>query len=205
MCMETIELPTRVSDKFFHAFCPNPMVMYDLGALYDEFNTRFFHGELPELVKTVKVVKGNEVVSYGRVKWDGRLRSKTLGTYSCASVPGKGVIRIARRIASNPSEVKGVLLHEMLHQYLDLKGLDDGIKGHGPNFMSFAKSINSVCRQLGTNYRVDFYDQEITDEQATFSCDLVKDVVFTTSDLDVALQVKKVMNSAFDSKFDYHQ
>lgn len=203
--METIELPTRVSDKFFRAFCPNPTVMYDLGAIYDEFNSRFFRGELPELTKTIKVVKGEEIVSYGRLKWDGRLRSKTLGTYTCASVPGKGVIRIARRIAPNPSEVKSVLLHEMLHQYLDLKGLDDGIKGHGPNFMSFAKSINEVCRRVGVPYRVEFYDVEITKEEASFSCDLLKDEVFTTSDLDIALQFKKILNTAFDSQFNYAQ
>lgn len=203
--METIELPTRVSDKFFRAFCPNPTVIYDLGSLYDEFNSRFFHGELPNLVKTVKVVKGEEVVSYGRLKWDGRLKNRTLGTYTPARIKGQGVIRLSRNIASDPVQVKSTLLHEMLHLYLDLKDLDDGIKGHGSHFMAEAKSINTACEGLGVSYRINFHDNEITQEEASFSCDLLKEQVFRTSDLDIALQVKKVLNSALNSDFNYNQ
>lgn len=207
--MESIELPTQVSDSFFRAFCSDPTTLYNLGELYDEFNARFFDNQLPELVKTVKLVKGVEVTSYDRVKWDGRLGKKTLGTYTTARRPGYGIVRLSRNIASEPIQVRGTLLHELLHAYLDLKGLDEGveagIKGHGKNFVSHAKKINEICSSLGVKYRVNFFDEEITEEEASFSCDLLKDTVFRTSDLDIALQVKKVLNSALDSKFDYIQ
>ena len=98
--------------------------MYDLGELYAEFNAKYFNGELPVLPFESKVDKNGEVRHrYGTLKWDGRLGKSTLGTYK------RGTICLNRSIASDPNKTRSVLLHEMLHKYLDFKGLDDGPVG----------------------------------------------------------------------------
>lgn len=196
--MQTQELPTTVSDRFFRAFCPKPEVMYDLEALYNLYNSEFFNGELPELVKVVKKVKGQEVVSFSRLKWDGRLRSRTHGTYTPSSRLGYGVIRLSRKMASDPIQVKSTLVHEMLHQWLDLKSLDDGTKGHGANFIAHAKRINILCQENGLKIRVNFYDKAVLAETPHFQCSVIGETIYTVKDLDIARSIERVINSAFD-------
>jgi hypothetical protein len=198
--METQALPTRVSDRFFRAFCPDPTVIYDLEKLYNEYNTKFFNGDLPELVRVIKKVKGGEITSYSRLKWDGRLRSRTYGTYSSGSRSGFGVIRLSRSIAKDPVLTKSTLLHEMLHQWLDLKGLDDGIRGHGEQFIRFAKQINLVCLTEGNQIRIWFYDRAITQDTPEFHCELIGETIYSVKDLDITRSLDRVLNSAFDGK-----
>jgi hypothetical protein len=196
--METQELSTKISDSFFRYFCPDPTVMYDLGELYGSFNSQFFNGDLSELVPVTKKVEGREVIVYSRLKWDGRLKSRTYGTYTPSSTPGKGVIRLARFMAGDPVQVKSTLLHEMLHQWLDLKGLDDGVKGHGPRFIRFSRQINLFCQEKDLPFRVNFYGQEIVKETPEFQCSAIGETIYTVKDLDIARSVEKVINAAFD-------
>lgn len=196
--MEIQELSTKVSERFFRAFCPNPTVIYDLGELYNRYNAKFFNGELPELVSIVKKVKGEEVVTYTHLKWDGRLRSRTYGTYTPSPQAGHGTIRLGRFMAGDPIQVKSTLVHEMLHQWLDLKGLDDGIKGHGEQFILHARRINLVCQEENLPIRVNFYDQEILKETPEFQCSAIGETIYTVKDLDIARSVEKLISAAFD-------
>lgn len=196
--MQTQELSTKISDRFFRAFCPKPEVIYDLEALYNLYNSEFFDGELPDLVKVVKKVKGQEVVSFSRLKWDGRLRSRTYGTYTTGSRSGFGIIRLSRNMASDPIQTKSTLVHEMLHQWLDLKGLDDGVKGHGENFILHAKRINVLCEENGWKIRVNFYDKAVLAETPHFQCSVIGETIYSVKDLDIARSLERVINSAFD-------
>lgn len=203
--MKPQNLPTTVSDRFFRSFCPDPTVIYDLAALYNSYNSRFFSGDLPELKRVVKKVKGKEVVCYPDLKWDGRLRSKTYGTYTPAPRPGNGKIRLSRSIASKPVKLKSTLVHEMLHKWLDLKGLDDGVKGHGPEFIRFAKQINLTCQADGIPIRVNFFGKPITKEAALFQCGFIGSTVYSVEDLDIARSLEGAVEFAFDGngKFSY--
>jgi hypothetical protein len=196
--MEILELPTKVSDRFFRAFGPKPEAMYDLETLYNNYNDLFFDGELPELVKVVKKVKGQEVVSFSRLKWDGRLRSRTYGTYTASSRRGYGVIRLARNIAGSPVQMKSTLVHEMLHQWLDLNGQDDGVSGHGKNFILHAKRINESCEGMGWKTRVNFFDKAIFSETPHFECGLIGKTIYSVKDLDIARTAEHIIHSAFD-------
>jgi hypothetical protein len=196
--MEIQELSTKVSERFFRTFCPDPTVMYDLGSLYNEYNAKFFNGELPELVPVVRRVKGEEILTYTRLKWDGRLRSRTYGTYTSSPKAGYGTIRLGRFMAGDPVQVKSTLAHEMLHQWLDLKGLDDGVKGHGEQFILHARRINLVCQEENSPIRVNFYDQEILKETPEFQCSGIGETIYTVKDLDIARSVEKLISAAFD-------
>lgn len=196
--MEITELPVKVSNKFFRAFCPDPTAMYDLGSLYNEYNAKFFNGDLPELTRVVKKVKGVEIVSYSQLKWDGRLRSRTYGTYTSSARPGNGVIRLSRFVAEDPIKAKSTLLHEMLHKWLDLKGLDDGIKGHGEQFIKFARQINLTCQAEDIKVRVDFYNKEVVLETPEFQCGVIGETIYSVKDLDIVRTLEKVINSAFN-------
>ncbi len=203
--MINTELKTTLSTSFFRRFCPDPTVMYDLGDLYAELNAKFFNGQLPVLAETVRTVNGVERKTYPSLKWDGRLGRRTLGVYTPASKRGNGKIRLARRIAEDPAKTRSVLLHEMLHKFLDLHSLDDGIAGHGPNFISEAKAINGHCTEWGVNYRIHFYDEEITREDPVFYSDVLKMEIDCRKDLDFARKVQSVIRAAFDTNYEYHQ
>lgn len=172
--------------------------MYDLGAIYNSFNAKFFNGDLPELIRTVKKVKGVEIVGYSRLKWDGRLRTRTYGTYTTEARPGYGTIRLARFMAGDPFRVKSTLLHEMLHQWLDLKDLDDGIRGHGEQFIKKARQINLICQAENFPIRVEFYNKEIVLETPEFNCDVIGETLYSVKDLDIARSVEKLISAAFD-------
>lgn len=201
-----MELNTTLSTSFFTHFCPNPTVMYELGDLYAELNAKFFNGELPLLpCKTVTDKNGEIRNVYGTLKWDGRIGRRTLGTYKATARRGHGSIRLARSIASDPAKTRSVLLHEMLHKYLDLKGLDDGILGHGENFVTEAKRINEQCQEVGVNYRIHFYDQEITEEQPFVVSEMTREEIYCSKDLDIARNMQALVRAAFDRKFEYFQ
>ncbi len=201
-----MELKSTLSSSFFRRFCPDPTVMYDLGDLYAELNARFFNGELPILPSDSYTDKNGETrTRYGTLKWDGRMGQRTLGTYKASSRRGNGTIRLSRRIASDPVKTRSVLLHEMLHKYLDLKSMDDGILGHGENFVSEAKRINEACEKSGVGYRIHFYDEVVTRDEPFVISDLTKKEIYCGKDLDIARNMQAVVRAAFDQKFEYFQ
>lgn len=176
--------------------------MYDLGDLYAEFNARFFNGELPILPSHTFTDENGEVrTSYGTLKWDGRLGKRTYGVYSYKDK----TIRLSRKIAVDPIATRSVLLHEMVHKYLHTKGLDDGVQGHGANFIEKAMAINAICEEIGTEYRVHFQDQEVTEKAPSILPQLLDNPITLVPDLDIALKMKTVAKAAFDKKFIYRQ
>ena len=193
-------MKTTLSSAFFAQFCPDPTVMYDLGELYAEFNAKYFNGELPVLPHATKVDKSGETRRvYGTLKWDGRLGKSTLGCYK------RGVIHLNRKIAKDLNKTRSVLLHEMLHKFLDVKGLDDGIAGHGPNFIAEAKRINDVCAARGVQYRVHYYDVPVTRVQPTYRSELIGEDIHCVQDLDLARKMGTIIRAAFDTRYDYKQ
>jgi hypothetical protein len=201
-----MDLNTSLGQSFFTRFCPDPTVMYDLGELYAEFNAIFFNGELPVLSHQEYTDKnGEKRRKYNTLKWDGRMRTRTLGTYAPSKSPGHGTIRLSRKIAQDPVQVRSTLLHEMLHKYLDFKGTSDGILGHGPNFSAAAKQINDICRDRNVNYRVNFYDVEVTQENPYIRVKLLQTEMFYDPDLDIARKMNAVARAAFGDEFTYVQ
>lgn len=198
------EFPATVSNKFFERFCPDPTVMFDLGELYAEFNAKFFDGNLrvPRVIERTDE-NGETWRKYPTLKWEGRYRTKW-GTYK-ANNRGTGEIKIARMAAKDPVQVRSTLLHEMIHAYLDQTNRDDGIKGHGPNFIAEATRINAKCEDLGVAYRVNFYDVAVTKEEPEVYSDLLKTTIYCGKDLDLARSMKAVLNAAFDTHYVYEQ
>lgn len=195
-----MELKTALSPAFFAQYCPDPTVMYDLGELYAEFNAKYFNGKLPLLPYEVKVdVNGETRHKYGTLKWDGRLGKNTLGCYK------RGVIHLNRSIAKDPNQTRSVLLHEMLHKFLDVKGLDDGIAGHGPNFITEAKGINDACAARGVQYRVNYYDTPVTKSRPVYRSELTGGNIQCVQDLDLARKMGTIIRAAFDTKYVYNQ
>jgi len=198
------DFPTTVSDTFFARWCPNPTRIYDLGEIYAEFNARFFNGNLPVL-RFQEFTDGEEVVrrSYPQLKWDGRM-SRLWGNYK-PNGRGSGLIKISKKAAFDPNQVRSTLLHEMVHAWLDMKHLDDGIKGHGENFILTAKRINEECESLGVNYRVNFYNVEVRKEEPEVHSELLQTTIFCGKDLDLARSMKAVLNAAFHTCYVYEQ
>lgn len=200
----TQQMQTTVSNSFFARFCPDPTVTFDLGDLHAEFNAKYFNGDLPvAAVKTRVDENGEEWRSYPALRWDGKFK-KLWGQYK-PNGRGTGKIKIARAAAMDPVQVRSTLLHEMVHSYLDMTGKDDGIKGHGPNFIAEAKRINELCEAAGVSYRVNFFDVPVTKEQPEVECELLKTTIYCGKDLDVARQMRTILNAAFDTKYDYAQ
>ena len=180
--------------------------MYDLGEEYAVLNAKYFRGELPVLASRDYVDKNGENRSvYPALKWDGRMKGKTLGVYQVKQRPGCGVIRLSPSIAKDPVLTRSVLLHEMLHKHLDMKSQSDGIKGHGENFTSAAKSINEVCALNKVTYRVYFHDRVITQENPTVIPELLMEEVYCNPDLDITRLMMSVVRAAFDTKYVYNQ
>jgi hypothetical protein len=198
------EFQTTVSDKFFKRFCPDPTVMFDLGELYAEFNAKYFDGNLRVLRVIERVDENGETwKKYPTLKWEGRYKTKW-GTYKLNN-RGTGEIKIARMCADDPIQVRSTLLHEMVHAYLDQTSRDDGIKGHGPNFIAEATRINAKCADLGVAYRVNFYDVPVTKDEPEVYSDLLKTTIYCGKDLDLARRMKTILNAAFDTHYAYEQ
>lgn len=174
-------MKTTLSNHFFHTYCPDVAEVYNLKEIYKHFNKVFFDNQLP---KTYNIV------------WDGRLKTMW-GVFQ----PKQKRIGVAKLTLDKQHKVHSTVLHEMIHLYLHLTNQDDGIEGHGPNFISFAVEINEKCEELGVGYRVQFYDQEITQEKATFISPLLGTTIGDFDDLDVARRCESVMKAAFDGNY----
>jgi len=182
---------TTLSNSFFLRWCPEPSSCYDLNETYAKFNSKYFNGDLPVLPEGIT-----------RIKWEGRYTRKW-GTYS-PNGKGSGQIKLARRCMETPFQTYSTLLHEMVHAWLDLKETDDGIEGHGLNFVLKSKEINEKCEAEEVGYRV-YYDGEvITQEAAEFQVPLLMSS-FTFDDLDVAKKVESIINGAFAGSYEYSQ
>lgn len=197
---ETTHFPNRLTTSFVKRFCPDPCAMHDLVALYDEFNFTFFNGALKPL-STYCVEKDGEVYTYAHdLKWTGRFKT-CRGKYYYADKS----IKIGKWQAHSPYQVRSTLLHEMVHKYLDMVGLDDGVEGHGENFITEAVRVNKMCEELDVNYRVNFYDEVISREDPVFSAELIGREVMVIKDLDLIRKLRGNLNAAFDRKWTFHQ
>jgi len=199
-----MEFKTTVSSSFFQAFCPDPTSIYDLGELYAEFNAKYFDGNLRVLRVIEKTdANGDQRNVYPELKWEGRFR-KLWGYYKPGNQRGTGMIKIARKAALDPIQVRSTLLHEMVHKWLDQVGKDDGIKGHGQNFIDKARQINEICDRTGVKYRVNFYDVPVTKEEPEAFSDMLKTKIYCGKDLDLARKMKSILNAAFET-YEYDQ
>jgi len=199
-----MQFKTTVSASFFQAFCPNTTSIYDLGELYAEFNAKYFDGKLRVLRVIEKTdANGDKRNIYPELKWEGRFR-KLWGQYKPSRTRGAGMIKIAKVAAVDPTQVRSTLLHEMIHKWLDQIGQDDGIKGHGQNFIEKARQINQLCEETGMKYRVNFHDVAVTKEEPEVYCDMLKTTIYCGKDLDIAHRMKAILNSAFET-YEYEQ
>lgn len=184
-----------------HRFCPDPCATFDLVTLYREYNALYFNGELRDIrVLSEKDENDETWESTPDIQWDGRFR-RVYGKYYF----GTKQIRLARHMVYDTTKVKSTLLHEMLHKHLHQNGEDDGIDGHGPNFIREAKRINDLCRERNVSYRVEFYNEEITREEPVVFADLIGTEVACFKDLDLARKVKAVCDKVFHTQWEYKQ
>jgi hypothetical protein len=197
------EMKTTLSNSFVNQWCEDITSCYDLVETYSKFNANYFNGELPVLpTVTLSNEAGETWETTKRIKWDGRMK-KSWGTYA-PNGKGSGVIKLAKMCATVPHQTYSTLLHELIHAYLDFRNEDDGINGHGANFIRKAKEINEKCEDKKVGYRV-YYDGEvITQEAAEFQVPLLMSS-FTFDDLDVAKKVESVINGAFAGSYEYSQ
>lgn len=203
----SMELSTTLSPGFLQRYCPDICATFDLPELYAEFNAKFFRGDLP-LLNTTEITdeNGEDRVLTQDIVWDGRYRT-VYGKYVYGGKGrGKGQIRLAKFMAYDHIQVKSTLLHEMVHKYLDYMNQDDGIKGHGPNFIDQARRINAQCEEWNLPYRVNFFDLEVTKEQPEVYSDMLMTTVYCGRDLDVARRMQAVIRAAFhEGCYDYQQ
>jgi SprT-like family len=183
--VQVTELNPTLNDSFFWRYCPNPLLLVDLEQAYAELNETFFNGLLPADAKH-------------KLKWEGRFKN-CLGTYN----PINRVIKLSKKLAGKRKDIYSVLLHEMLHKFLDLSGEDDGVEGHGPNFISWASAINQRAESLGVDYRIHFLDVEITENPKLVCTDL--GITLELTDLDVAVKAKRLAERVFNDDYDYYQ
>lgn len=198
---DSVTFPNRLTGGFMQRFCPNPYATFDLIALYREFNALYFNGDLRDIRVTSEKDENDETwEDTSDIQWDGRYR-KVYGKY----IYNNRQIRLAKHMVFKPNKVKSTLLHEMLHKYLHQTSQDDGIEGHGPNFIKEAKRINDLCRERNAPYRVEFYDEEITREEPVVFADLIGTEVACFKDLDLARKVKAICEKAFHTEWEYRQ
>jgi hypothetical protein len=203
---ELTVLSPKMSESFFQKFCPKPQVMYDLGDVYADLNAKFFDGELPVLAVVSEVDSNGENRNYyPRLKWDGRLGRRVLGMYHPYPQAGTGLIRLATKLAADPVAMESTLLHEMLHKWLDLKGMADGVKGHGPNFILHAHRLNLLAESLGKECRVHYRGDTVDQDEPTVEAELFDKEVLFGKDLDMAHRMKAIARAAFDTNFTYKQ
>ena len=193
---ETTQFPNRLTTAFVKRWCPNPCAMHDLVALYDEFNFTFFNGELPALNTHVVERDGEVYVESKDLVWTKRFK-KAYGKYYF-----KGhQIKLAAFTAHSPSLVKGTLLHEMIHKLLHLRGEDDGVEGHGENFIRESVRVNALVDELGLNFWVKFHDVIIRREEPVFHAELIGHEVVMVSDLDLVRKMNGALRVGFDRKW----
>uniref|UniRef100_A0A6I8RYP6 SprT-like domain-containing protein n=1 Tax=Xenopus tropicalis TaxID=8364 RepID=A0A6I8RYP6_XENTR len=119
-----------VVDPYWEVLDPKP----DIHALFDDFNKRFFRGQLPPI----------------DLKWSNRL-CITAGICIQDNISGKCRIRLNKPLLDLRPRKNTVetLLHEMIHYYQRLRGTSD--IDHGATFHFHMERIN---RESGANITV---------------------------------------------------
>jgi len=124
--------------KPFSSYLIEDASTYDLHGKYASFNALYFDGKLPNI----------------KLKWtnSSKLAGEVKVRYFATMFKGKKVIKsfehihlgISKYYARDDSDIDGILLHEMIHVYLDTVGIHEGysgIKHHGKEFMDKLKTV----------------------------------------------------------------
>lgn len=119
---------------------------YDLQKKYNDFNQKFFAGELPDIPITWSNRKGvGGLVSYRfKAKPGTPVRQKharrNYGDYEL--IPGTMKMTISRNFLRDEGSLDGIMLHEMIHVYMaSIAGLIG--EQHGPNFMKMLRELST--------------------------------------------------------------
>jgi predicted SprT family Zn-dependent metalloprotease len=121
----------------------------DIHALFCYYNDLYFQSSLESRVM---------------VEWSSERMTSCGGT--CAALPGGGIlIRLSKPLLRlrPTSDLKDVLLHEMIHAYIMAHRIPDSDpSGHGKPFQSIMHSINQssapdMYRPAGRGYRITIY------------------------------------------------
>ncbi|WP_288318009.1 SprT-like domain-containing protein [Xylanibacter caecicola] len=98
---------------------------------FDEFNREYFHSSLP----VPKFVIGNARTQLGAMayKWKSVMGRKEYYGYT---------IRISNYYDADEKQFKNVLLHEMIHYYIVIKGIKD-TSSHGVVFRRIMNEMNA--------------------------------------------------------------
>lgn len=102
-----------------------------LSTWFDEFNAEYFNSSLPE----PKFVTGNAKTQLGAMayKWKSVMGMKKCYGYT---------IRISNYYDAGEKQFKNVLLHEMIHHYIVVKGIKD-TSSHGVVFRRIMNKLNA--------------------------------------------------------------
>ncbi len=107
-----------------------------------DFNKRYFDGELPTPILAI----GNSRTQLGTMSW--RQSHKWLkSTYTYT-------IRISNFYDVEEKDFKNVLLHEMIHLYIESKHLKD-TSSHGRLFQTMMQRINSYGWEIKISTKID--------------------------------------------------
>ncbi len=105
---------------------------YALYCYFHWFNEEFFKGWIPEPAFDVFRMRGHRVGSFL--------------PYGANRALPDGLIQIDYHTLHHTRQWKGVLLHEMIHAWNRLRGIDeDEYDGHGP---AFAEECNRIGKRL---------------------------------------------------------
>jgi len=116
---------------------------YDLHGKYASFNSLYFDGKLPNI----------------KLKWtnSSKLAGEVRVKYFVTMFKGKKIINsfehlhlgISKYYIRDDGDIDGILLHEMIHVYLDTVGIHEGyngIKHHGKEFMDKLKVVEKKSK-----------------------------------------------------------
>jgi hypothetical protein len=105
--------------------------------LFTEYNSRFYNGELPETDIYINPIEDG---NFGLFEPDG------LGVWY--GITGRPAIVLYPNAIESEEQLKEVLLHEMAHEYCDIKGIEDISSRTVQHTAAFAE----VCRSHGLCY-----------------------------------------------------
>ena len=142
----------------------------DLNSLYDQFNKEYFYNELPKIpIKLSSRTKQSGGWVDGKRQHDGT------------------IIPISMTISSffkrtNEDEVKGIILHEMIHvwQYIN------GLAGHGMDFLNKLKEL-----QKKVKFIIPLEDSVNNFEKSDMVKTTIKDVVLIFKNNNFSIVVCK--------------
>ena len=146
---------------------------YDIQAKYDDFNQKYFGGELPRIpVEFAPLKSVGGVVKY-RVTYSGPVkivngkkvkaaRRSELHKYQTVDL-GSLVLQLSNLFKRKSEDLDGILLHEMIHVWFISKG-EHG-EHHGYKFMRELRRV-SVESGIKVPRKDDLGDAELTDDTA---------------------------------------